>query len=90
MNVNHPLVFGAMIHYGSRSSTIKAVKSLFESNYPNLQLTVIDNASPEGYIESNMGERVLTLTQNCGFAGGVNIAFSEAKKIGAPILPDYE
>jgi len=80
---NLPLVSIVSVQYGHAEVTIEMVKSLRKITYPNIEIIVVDNASPDEnpervkkecpeiiYIESD---------ENLGFAGGNNLGFKVAK-----------
>jgi len=78
-----PLVSIVSVQYGHAEVTLDMIKSLKAISYPNIEIIIVDNASPEGnpdivkekypeiiYIKSN---------KNLGFAGGNNLGFEVAK-----------
>jgi len=82
-NKNFPLVSIVSVQYGHAEVTVDMVKSLRHISYPNIEIIVVDNASPDEnpelvkqecpeiiYIESD---------KNLGFAGGNNLGFKVAK-----------
>jgi len=78
-----PLVSIITINYNESQVTLDMLESLKGSNYPNLEVIVVDNASPndnpdvikEEYPHINL----IKSKENLGFAGGNNLGVREAK-----------
>lgn len=77
-----PLVFVLILNFNSFADTIECVKSVRASDYRNIKILVMDNASPDG-----SGERLKALLPqgefhqfetNTGYAGGNNFGFRRA------------
>jgi len=78
-----PLVSIVSVQYGHPEVTLEMITSLKQITYPNIEIIIVDNASPEGdpdiskekfpdivYIKSD---------SNLGFAGGNNLGINVAK-----------
>ena len=78
-----PLVTIITVNYNQSAATCDMLKSLYVSGYPNLEVFVVDNASPsdhpdvikERYPQINFIKNPV----NLGFAGGNNIGIRQAK-----------
>ncbi len=77
-----PLVSIISINYNHPEVTCQMLDSLRKISYPNIEVIVIDNASPEddpSIIPQNYPEVVfIPLEKNLGFAGGNNIGINRA------------
>lgn len=45
---NFPKIAAITINYGTPSDTLECVQSLRQQTYPNLEIIVVDNNSPDG------------------------------------------
>lgn len=78
-----PLVSVITVNYNQSGVTLDFLKSLRSCTYPNLEIWVVDNASPndtpdrikEAYPEINL----IKTEKNLGFAGGNNVAVKKAQ-----------
>ena len=72
----HPLVSVVIPHYGGTDILGECLTSLNKCSYPNLEIIVVDNASPDGsvqFIKTNFpGINLIQSEYNRGFAGGGN------------------
>ncbi|MDT0605789.1 glycosyltransferase family 2 protein [Croceitalea rosinachiae] len=83
MKTNNPLVSIITINYNESSVTLDMLESLKSLSYDNIEVIVVDNASPndnpdiikEQYPEVNL----IKSKQNLGFAGGNNLGVNAAK-----------
>ncbi len=77
-----PRVLALIVNWNGAEVLEKTVRSLKESDYPQLQITVVDNASADASadeVQSRYPEvRVLRLAENRGFAGGHNAGLALA------------
>ncbi|MVN76979.1 glycosyltransferase [Hymenobacter sp. HMF4947] len=78
-----PLVSVISINYNQAEVTCAMVASLQRITYPNLEIIVVDNASPTDNPDI-IAERfpqvtLLKSTKNVGFAGGNNLGIAQAK-----------
>jgi GT2 family glycosyltransferase len=74
-----PRVLGIVLNYNGRDLTLQTVESLLGSDYPELELLVIDNGSTDGS-EQAVAERFpqvrnLRTVDNLGISGGLNLGF---------------
>jgi len=81
-----PLVIVITINYNQSKMTLDCVASVLRSNYSNFKLIVIDNGSEkEDYSKlleiGDLRVGVKRIDKNCGYVGGVNLGFDEAKSI---------
>ena len=82
-SVNWPLVSIITVNYNQSEVTIEFLKSLKLCNYDNIEIWVVDNASPNDNpdkLKALFPEINLIKTkENLGFAGGNNVAVKQAK-----------
>lgn len=81
-NADWPLVSIVTVNYNQSGVTMEFLKSLRGCTYPNLEVFVVDNGSPNDNplkIKDYFPEIHLCLThQNLGFAGGNNVALPKS------------
>jgi GT2 family glycosyltransferase/glycosyltransferase involved in cell wall biosynthesis len=83
----HPLVSMVLLTYGNLEYSLTCIESLFRNTlYPNFEVVVVDNASPDGTAAAlqNLAVnhprlRVLLNERNEGFAAGMNRGLREAR-----------
>ena len=83
--VDNPVVAVVILNYNGLKHLQTFLPSVEASNYPNLLLWVVDNASTDGSVawlrERGYGEggrlRLLVFEENHGFAGGYNLAVEQ-------------
>jgi len=79
----HPLVSVVIPHYGGTEILSECLTSLNSCSYPNLEIIVVDNASPDDsvyFIKSNFQSIILIQSEyNRGFAGGCNFGAQHTK-----------
>ena len=79
----HPLVSVVIPHYGGTDILGECLTSLNKCSYPNLEIIVVYNNSPDDsiqFIKSNFTEVKLIRSEfNRGFAGGCNFGVQHAK-----------
>lgn len=82
-SIGQPLVSIISINYDHPEVTCQMLESLRKITYKNIEIIVIDNASPHddpGIIPKLYPEvKFIQLNENLGFAGGNNIGMREAK-----------
>jgi len=82
-NSTRPIVSVVIPHYGGYDTLSKCLISLKNSTYPNLEIIVVDNGSPDDsvqFIIDNFPEINLIQSEyNRGFAGGCNFGIVHAK-----------
>ncbi len=80
---NMPLVSIITINYNQSKVTLELLKSLREITYPNIEIIVVDNASPNDnpdVIKKEYPEiTLLKSIKNIGFAGGNNLGVRVSK-----------
>jgi len=85
MNIdkNYPLVSLISINYNQSGVTLEFLESLSKLTYPNYEVIVIDNASPNDtpdIIKTKYPNTILIKSEtNLGFAGGNNIGIINSK-----------
>ncbi len=88
MNTRGP-VAAVILNYRNSEETIECVKSLSESSYTALEITVVDNASGDGSADririACPHVKVIENLKNGGYAGGMNFGIRAA----LIIRPDY-
>lgn len=72
-----PRVLGIVLNYNGRDLTLQTVENLVRSDYPALDLLVVDNGSTDGS-DAAIGERFprvrrLRTETNLGISGGLNL-----------------
>ena len=79
----HPLVSIITVNYNQSKVTIDLLKSIREITYPNVEIIVVDNASPNDNPELLKEEfpeiQLIKSKKNLGFAGGNNIGVRASK-----------
>jgi len=79
----HPLVSVVIPHYAGTEILSECLTSLNNCSYPNLEIIVVDNASPDDsvyFIKSNFQNIILIQSEyNRGFSGGCNFGAQHAK-----------
>ncbi len=94
--MNQPLVAIVIVGYNSRSFLEDCFSSIFSSDYANLKIIFVDNASTDGsaeFVQSHFPKvDVIASKENNGFAKGNNIgikrAFEEKPKFIFLLNPD--
>ncbi len=81
--IDKPLVSIVSVQYGHPEVTLEMLNSLQQISYPNIEIIIVDNASPEGNpdIVKEKYPKIIYIKseKNLGFAGGNNLGFQEAK-----------
>ncbi|KNY26572.1 glycosyltransferase family 2 protein [Pseudobacteroides cellulosolvens] len=77
------LVCAILVNYNGVEDTRECVESLLASNYENLHIIIVDNASQKGRVEyddiiRNEKCDILYMKQNIGFAGANNVGIRHA------------
>jgi GT2 family glycosyltransferase len=82
-NTNYPLVSIITINYNHSDVTAECLDSLRKVTYPNFEVIVIDNASPNdnpAFLKDDYPEIIYKeLPENLGFAGGNNVGIKDCK-----------
>lgn len=83
MNSNKPLVTIITINYNDASVTMDMLASLKDLTYPNYEVIVVDNASPNEspnvISERYPDVQLIKSSKNLGFAGGNNLGVKASK-----------
>lgn len=77
-----PLVSIVTVNYGGDQDTIDLLLSLQKISYSNVEVIVVDNASPARVtdeLKNFSGITFIQSTENLGFAGGNNLGIEKAK-----------
>jgi GT2 family glycosyltransferase len=79
----HPLVTIITVNYNQTGVTCELLESLRHISYPNIEVIVVDNASPDedpSEMKTRFPEISLIISKkNLGFAGGNNLGILQAK-----------
>jgi GT2 family glycosyltransferase len=83
-----PVIIAVVVlSYNAREATRRCLRSVMRSNYPELEIVLVDNASTDGTVEQVRAEfpgiHVSTAPTNLGFGGGNNIGIEVAAGLGA-------
>jgi GT2 family glycosyltransferase len=82
-DTKYPLVSIITINYNQSAVTVDLLKSLRNITYPNIEIIVVDNASPsdnpDALKESFPEITLIKSPENLGFAGGNNLGIRRAK-----------
>ncbi|NUM70200.1 MAG: glycosyltransferase family 2 protein [Ignavibacteriaceae bacterium] len=85
--MNLPKVTVVVLNYNGFDDTANCVSSLLESDYQNLSVVIVDNASPDRSgqkLQERFPEIPVILSEfNGGYAGGMNLGAKLAVKNGA-------
>lgn len=80
-----PMVSVIILNYKKKELTARCLDSVFQTNYPNFEVVLVDNGSKDGSMEylSKLYEqknrfKIICLDKNYGFAEGNNIGFVSA------------
>lgn len=80
--MERPLVSVVTVNYNQSAVTCEMLRSLRQVTYPNVEVIVVDNASPSDRperIREEFPEAILVMsTENLGFAGGNNLGIRKA------------
>ena len=90
--MQEPLVSAVVVNWNGRDVLEPCLRTLVKSSYPNLRVTVVDNASDDGSVamvrELFPSVRVSEQATNLGFAAGVNEGLREALEEGVERAAD--
>lgn len=80
--MNCPRVCAIVLNYCRAGDTIECVRSLQHAGYPNMEIVIVDNASPDGSADAIRQELpsipLLAEPVNTGYAGGNNVGIQWA------------
>lgn len=84
-----PFVVILMLNYARANDTIECLNSVNEIDYPNYEVVIIDNSSPDdsfNVLKSRFPNYPIYKTEsNTGYTGGINFGFLKAEELN----PDY-
>ena len=77
-----PLVYVVLLNWNDGPNSLACLRSIYELDYPNLRVVVIDNGSTDGS-DLEIGQQfpqahLIANGRNLGFAGGVNVGMEYA------------
>jgi len=83
----HPLVTVVILNWNRREDTLACLDSIFQNRYDRLAVIVVDNGSSDGSVQA-INERFpqvqqVRLSENKGFAAGMNAGLRRALESGA-------
>ena len=82
-----PLLFVIVLNNNRRDDVLACLASLFQNDYKNVRVILVDNASKDDSIEAVHREfpqvQIIPLTTNLGYAGNNNIGIQAALDQGA-------
>jgi GT2 family glycosyltransferase len=82
-----PHVAVVIVAYGGCDDTLQCIESLLRSDYTNLTIILVDNASPDNTREMVSTKfppvKIIASKKNLGFAGGNNLGIKESARINA-------
>lgn len=82
-----PLVVAAVLTWNDTAMAAACLRSVFESDYPNLKVVLVDNGSTEPcgqrLKEQFPQVEVIALPENRGFTGGGNVCLQRGLELGA-------
>jgi GT2 family glycosyltransferase len=80
--IAYPKIFAVILNYNGRETIKMCLDSIFQSDYPNLEVVVIDNNSTDGSLElaKNLFSKFYFIKNetNLGFAAGNNLGIKFA------------
>jgi len=72
-----PKVYAIVLNYNGGDNVVECLKSLCKSDYPSLEIVVVDNDSKDGSLETvkNLFQKypIIKNSANLGFAAGTNV-----------------
>jgi len=86
-NQVRPLVYVMLLNWNDAENTLACLRSVYELDYPNFRVLVVDNGSTDGSDQA-IGEafpqvELIANERNLGFAGGANVGLEYAQRQGA-------
>jgi GT2 family glycosyltransferase len=86
MTPNRPRVAVVVLSYNGRDLTLSCIESLRQSDWPELEIVVVDNASSDDTVtavrEREPDVTLIENAENLGFAGGNNVGIRHALETG--------
>ncbi|HZD11472.1 MAG TPA: glycosyltransferase family 2 protein [Candidatus Binatia bacterium] len=85
--MNRPLVVSVILNTNRRQDTLACIGSLYENDYANQRIVVLDNASTDGSVAAVERQfpdvQIIPLSENRGYAGNNNVGITAALAQGA-------
>lgn len=85
-----PLVVAAVLTWNDTEMTSECLRSVFDSDYPNIKVVVVDNGSTEPCGKSLQARfpeiDLVVLPENRGFTGGGNACLKRGLELGAKYI----
>ncbi|KKP97328.1 MAG: Glycosyl transferase family 2 [Candidatus Moranbacteria bacterium GW2011_GWE1_36_7] len=78
MNSNFPKIFVVILNFNGKSTLLNCLTSVFQSDYPNFEIVVVDNNSDDGSFE----QAKLNFSRSHFIKNSENIGFSKGNNIG--------
>ena len=82
-----PLVYVMLLNWNDAENTIACLRSVYELDYPNFRVLVVDNGSTDGsdqaIREAFPQIELIANGRNLGFAGGANVGLGYVRRQGA-------
>lgn len=73
-----PKVYVVVLNYNNKRTLLDCLKALYQSNYPNFEVILVDNNSTDGSLEDAkqafQRAHIIKNSQNIGFGAGNNVA----------------
>lgn len=90
-----PLISAVIVTYNSRDDIVACLDALLASDWPRLEIIVVDNASADGtaniVARSYRTVRLVHGQSNLGFGGGNNLGFAQSRgDIVVAVNPDVQ
>lgn len=80
--MKYPKVIVMTLNWNRKEDTIECIKSLFELDYPNYEIVVVDNGSTDGsaqaFKQNSPNISVIENKTNLGYGGGFNVGIKYA------------
>ncbi len=81
--MNYPFVSLLVINYNGKELLERNLPSLIQTDYPNFEILIVDNASSDGslaFVKNSFPNlQVIPLTVNSGYVGAVNVGAKYAR-----------
>lgn len=89
VNKPEPLISVILLNWNAPKMTIECIKSIYDSSYQNLKVTVVDNNSTDNSIEVIKQEfhqkvEIIVTGSNIGYARGMNKGLEYANNVHKP------
>ena len=78
-----PLVSVVIITWNRKDDVLESIQSIYEQNYQNVEIVVVDNGSTDGTADALAqgfpGVKIVALDRNTGVSEGRNLGVAAAK-----------